>query len=415
MNKIQIAAIAALLVGALTASAGEYDVKIAALEKRIEELETAQPADGRLEALWKPGLTLASPDQSIQMKIGGRIQNDWSFLSGDDGLDGKDLSDTVDFRRIWLELEGTLYERAYYAAHLDFAGGKTGVRNMFIGVKDVPVLGKVQVGNQQEPFGLEELTSNNNITFLERSLSLFYPSYNAGVRFLRTLADKWMTVSAGLFRDTDDAGRMSSDDGYSATARLTANPLTSEDGRTVVHLGVAGSHQTTPEGTAQFRGRPDNRWAPYFVSITNIAADEVSLAGLEFAAVLGSFSVQAEWNMAAPDTAGNDPEFSGYYAQVSYFLTGEHRPYDRNSGTFGRIKPKANYGRDGWGAWEVALRYSEVDLNDGDYAGGEMNNLTAGVNWYLNPNVKMMLNYVRSDLEEVGQADAVVARFQVAF
>ena len=409
---------AAMLICATAALAGEADDRFIALEKRIAELEAAKPAATRLEPSWRPGLWLASPDKAVQLRIGGRVQNDWSFaVAADDALEEKvgSLDDTIDFRRIWLELDGTLYTRTYYSAHVDFVGGKTGVRNMFIGVNEVPVFGKIQVGSQQEPFGLEELTSNNNITFLERSLALFYPSYNAGIRMLRSLADKRMTASAGIFRDTDDTGRIVSDDGYNATARLTGTPLYGDDGRRLMHVGIAGSFQTTPTGTAQYRGRPENRWEPNFVSITNIPADEASLAGLEWAAVYGSLSAQAEWNMAAPDTENNDPEFSGYYAQVSYFLTGEHRPYDRESACFGRITPKQNFGSGGSGAWEVALRVSGVDLNDGDYQGGEMQNYTAGLNWYLNPNVRMMLNYIRSDLDTVGDADTVLARFQVAF
>lgn len=418
MKRITIAGAAAIALGVIAVSADDLGLKLEALEKRIAELEAAKPAANRLEASWRPGLWLASSDKAVQLRIGGRIQNDWSFaVDTDDALESKvgAFDDTIDFRRLWLEFDGTLYDRTYYSAHIDFVGGKTGVRNVFLGVKDVPVLGRVQVGSQQEPFGLEEITSNNNITFLERPLALFYPSYNAGIRALRTLLNDRMTVSAGLFRDTDDNGRIASDDGYNATARLTGAPVLSDDGRRLVHLGIASSLQRTPAGTAQYRGRPENRWQPFFVSVTNIPADEASLAGLEFASVYGPLSLQAEWNMAAPDTEGDDPEFSGYYAQVSYFLTGEHRPYEKTSGCFGRVTPKRNFGREGWGAWEIAFRVSGVDLTDGAYTGGEMQNYTAGVNWYLNPSVRMMLNYVSADLDTVGASDSVVARFQVAF
>ena len=416
MKRTLIILCAASLAGLLTASAQDLESKVSALEKRIAELEKTSP--NAMEASWRPGLSLATADKAVQLRIGGRVQNDWAyFIDADDALEAEvgPLEDGTDFRRIWLELEGTLYERTIFAAHVDFVGGKTGVRNMFIGVKDIPVLGTVRVGNQQEPFGLEEITSNNNITFIERSLALFYPSYNGGVRMLRTLADKRMSLSAGVFRDTDDTGKFVSDDGYNLTARLTGLPYISEDSSRLVHLGVAASSQTTPNDVTQYRGRPDNRLAPFFVSATNIPADEVMLLGADFAAVFNSLSLQAEWVSAGTEHDEGDADLSGYYVQASYFLTGEVRPYDRNNGAFGRITPKQNFGQSGLGAWEVALRADGVDLNDGAVAGGELSDLTAALNWYLNPNVRMMLNYIRSDLENVGEVDTLLARFQVAF
>jgi phosphate-selective porin OprO/OprP len=90
------------------------------------------------------------------------------------------------------------------------------------------------------------------------------------------------------------------------------------------------------------------------------------------------------------------------YAFVSYFLTGEHRPYDLGNGRFGRVKPRANFDptRGDWGAWEIATRYSYLDLNDRDLTGGRLWNLTAGINWYLYPNLRLMFNYVYADLDD---------------
>jgi phosphate-selective porin OprO/OprP len=111
--------------------------------------------------------------------------------------------------------------------------------------------------------------------------------------------------------------------------------------------------------------------------------------------------------------------FSGYYAQASYFLTGESRPYKNFTGVFDRVKPKENFAwGKGLGAWELTLRYSFVDLNDGGIRGGEETNYTAGVNWYLNPNVRLMLNYTLADIVHdlyEGDIDMLQARFQVDF
>jgi phosphate-selective porin OprO/OprP len=389
-------------------------------ERRIAALEGARPtpAPSTLHATWGPGVQLATEDKSIRLRVGARMQQDWSFVLDADRalLDHVGaFDDTVDFRRIQLEMDGALYDRTLFSYHVDFAGGKVGVRNLYLGLKDIPYWGVVRVGSQQEPFGLEELTANNYITFLERALDLFYPSYNVGVLAQRGFANQRINLSYGAFREADDTGRLSSDDGYSLTARITGLPMASKDGRRLIHLGIAASQRTTPNGRVDYRGRPVNRWAPPFVAATNIVADEASLAGLEAAAVWGSLSFQSEWNMAAPDTEGNDPEFSAYYVQISYFLTGEHRSYNKAGGCFGAIAPKRPFGKGGWGAWEVACRLSNADLTDGEIAGGEMQNVTAGLNWYANSVARVMLNFVRTDLDGVGESDAVLARFQIAF
>lgn len=119
--------------------------------------------------------------------------------------------------------------------------------------------------------------------------------------------------------------------------------------------------------------------------------------------MLGPFSLQAEYFYADLDTAlSDDPEFDGYYAYASYFLTGERRKYSPSRGYFSRVKPLKNFNPDegGWGAWEMGLRYSSLDLTDQDVEGGEAHNITVGLNWYLNPNVRIMFNYVNSDVSD---------------
>ena len=107
----------------------------------------------------------------------------------------------------------------------------------------------------------------------------------------------------------------------------------------------------------------------------------------------------------------------GYYVQGSYFLTGEHRNYKTSTGLFSRVKPKANFSsRLGQlGAWEVTLRYSSLDLTDNPVNGGELDDITAGLNWHLNPNIRLMFNYIRADKEDVGEADIALLRMQVDF
>ena len=112
-----------------------------------------------------------------------------------------------------------------------------------------------------------------------------------------------------------------------------------------------------------------------------------------------------------------DPTFVGSYAYASWFLTGEHRNYSRRSGVFDRLRPDSPFGGEdgGPGAWEIVARWSFLDLNDENVAGGEVTDLTAGLNWYINSNFRLMNNFVHSDVEDAGTYDGFSTRFQCDF
>ena len=92
---------------------------------------------------------------------------------------------------------------------------------------------------------------------------------------------------------------------------------------------------------------------------------------------------------------------------AGYFLTGEHHPIDRTSGTLERVQPFENFflvdrckgcvGH-GWGAWEVVARYSYVDLTDGNIRGGEEENVTYGFNWHWNSHSRLQFNAVHGEI-----------------
>ncbi len=85
--------------------------------------------------------------------------------------------------------------------------------------------------------------------------------------------------------------------------------------------------------------------------------------------------------------------FDGYYIQANYTLTGEARPYDVSSGSFGIINPNEAFSlKNGtWGAFEIAARYNYIDLNSRTIKAGTMENYTVGLNWYLNNNIATSL------------------------
>lgn len=143
--------------------------------------------------------------------------------------------------------------------------------------------------------------------------------------------------------------------------------------------------------------------------------DNVITAGIEGAWVYGPFSLQGEYilNTISKNDIDEDILFNGYYSFVSFFITGESRPYRSSEGSFGSIKPKHKYG-----AWEIALRYSYIDLDDTNLQKGKEENHTAGINWYANPNLRFMVNYVKIDTDNSTRASdltATLLRAQVKF
>jgi phosphate-selective porin OprO/OprP len=164
----------------------------------------------------------------------------------------------------------------------------------------------------------------------------------------------------------------------------------------------------------QFRQRPESRPdGSRLVDTGAIPADSALTYGLEAAWAGGPFSVQGEYMATSVDVIGGpDADFDGYYVFGSWFVTGESRRYSKGAFSGPKIAD-ANKG-----AWEVALRYSNVNLNDGLVLGGEMDNITLGVNWYARSGVRFMFNYIAVTSEVAGvDNDPSILQFrtQVSF
>ena len=316
-------------------------------------------------------------------------------------------------------MSGTIYDRFAFKVEYDFAGGDSDFKDVYLGAKDAPVVGNVRIGHFKEPFSLEELTSSNYIMFMERSLvSTFSPSRNTGIMVFDDAFDQRMTWAVGFFRDTDDFGDGSIGRDYNVTARVTGLPWYEDEGRKLLHLGVAYTHKSFQDDMVRLRARPEAHLAPRFADTGAFEAEYADIVGGEIALVYGPFSLQGEYAQAFVESRTmSDPVFWAASVQASYFLTGEHRPYKRSRGTFDRVRPLRNFGKDGGrGAWEVAARYSHLDLSNERVKGRELRNLTFGLNWYLNPNMRIMWNYVRADLVgDDGDANIFQMRFQVNF
>jgi phosphate-selective porin OprO/OprP len=375
------------------------------------------PTDFRV--FWKEGLNLQTQDGDFKMKIGGRIMWDSTWVSedGDIKADVGDQEDGAEFRRVRLYTSGLVYGNVEFKLQFDFADDEVNLKDAYLGLNDFP-FGGLRAGHFKEPFGLEELTSSKYITFIERSLptEAFSPSRNAGVMLFDSALDDRMTWAAGIFRETDNGELERDDGGYSLTGRLTGLPYYEDKGASLFHVGASFSCRNTTDDNQRYRSRPEAHLLDRFVDTTTFTSENAQLIGLEAAWVNGPLSVQGEYIRADADDASGTANLDGYYVQASYFLTGEQRKYKTSSGAFSRVKPKENFSSGGGpGAWEVALRYSGLDLNDAGISGGELDDITAGLNWHLNPNTRLMWNYVHADKDDVGNADIVLMRLQIDF
>jgi len=172
-----------------------------------------------LNASWSNGLSLQSEDKSFKLKIGGRIMNDWAWFSQDDSNEVYygNIQDGTEFRRARIAMSGTVYNYILFKAELDFAGAakagkEVAMKDVYMGIASIPVVGTIQMGHQKEPFGLEVMTSSNQTTFMERAVTnVFAPERNTGIRMQNAFVEEKLTLTAGVFRETDDGGKPSAE------------------------------------------------------------------------------------------------------------------------------------------------------------------------------------------------------------
>jgi phosphate-selective porin OprO/OprP len=282
---------------------------------------------------------------------------------------------------------------------------------------DIPVSDKINlsIGKQKEPISMERIMSMVQLPMQERTSvsDALMPSRNVGAVVSGTALNQRMTWAGGLFNDWFESGDSFSDSASQAVSRITWLPFISEDESNLLHLGFGLRHTDAKEG---LRGHtePEFNQAPTYVDTTPIAADSALLYNLEASWRKGPYWLHAEYvnnNVDAP--ALGDPNFSGYHVTASWILSGEMREYRKRSGIFGPVPIAKSVNQGGWGAWEVGLRWSDVDLTDGLVDGGEMSILSLGLNWWLTPVFNFNLNYRYITLDRfgvVGNSSGMLAR-----
>jgi phosphate-selective porin OprO/OprP len=289
----------------------------------------------------KGPIEVKTSDGNYSAKLGGRIQWDYNYAE----LNGVADEDDFSIRRARLYLSGNLNDWSYkvqFNVGNDIGGTH---EDLYIKYNGWGKKAVVTIGNQNEPFGLEQLESSKDISYLERSAvtEAYAPGRKEGILFSGQRGD--VTYALGIFEDDGEDGSEGAGDGTAVTGRVTYAPIKSAN--QVFHLGVAHSNRD----------------------------QDIDITGLEVAYTKGPYHIQSEFISSEE----NDATREGLYVQAGWILTGESRPY--KNGIFKRIKPGNTSG-----AWEVLVRYED---GDGAYSDEELGSTDAtsygvGINYYLN-------------------------------
>jgi len=381
---------------------------------------------------WDNGFKVESADKNFKLKFGGRIQVDHALFIQDDGLDNGwgelESNDGTEFRRARLFMSGLLYKNVEFKLQIDFAGGSARMKDAYIGVKNIPIVGRIRVGHMKEPLRFDALTSSKYITFMERAIPADLANErNNGILLMNDFFDNKLSIQTGVFRNADAFGNdKKADKDIAWTSRITTLAIDNKEKEQILHFGLSYSYRKPDTDNYHLSVRPKSHLSEKYIK-TGIIPDveTVNIINLETAYTKGPFTFQGEYLGSSVKQNGIDLSetynFSNYYAQVSYFLTGEHRAYKNSYATFGRLKPKKSFmGKgSGAGAWELALRYTHTDLNSKNIYGGEQSDVTFGTNWYLNSATRIMFNYVWTDIDQKdvgsGNLNIFEVRFQIDF
>lgn len=376
------------------------------------------------DVYWKSGLRADSDDGKFKLKIGGRIQTDVIFINQNDSLDNHfEAYNGVEFRRARIYFSGLLYNNIKFKFQLDFAGGDAVIKDAYIHFIKVPFVGNIKVGNFKEPSGLSMLISSNFLTMMERPLgNVFDNDRNIGLMIYNQYFEQRLSLFAGYFYPTDNSGKYVGNK-YHLDFRVCGLPVyNTKSGYKVLHLGASYVYQFHDNTEVKFSVRPESHLAPKYLNVTIDKLNKLNDINTEFLLIYNSFSLESELTYSIEHPGqGSILKYSEYHTNAwhvtfSWFATGEHKNYSKSKTFFDEVTPKRNLGQDGgFGALEFAIRYSSIDLNYKDLEGGKMEDITFGINWYLNPATKIAFNYINSHVNTLGIANIYQMRFQIKF
>jgi phosphate-selective porin OprO/OprP len=424
----------------------DLDQKLKILERRLEleKDSTAEKASmAPVLSAGANGFSFRSADTNFLLKIRGYVQADGRFFFENKG---NGIHDTFLLRRVRPIIEGTVYEKYDYRLMLDFANGITSstnnnafVQDAYVNARFLPEL-QLQVGKFKEPVGLERLQSGANLTFVERAYpTQLVPNRDVGIQLHGTL---WNAVDYAVagFNGVADGGSGdydTDDSGKDFAARIFAHPFSEGSNQALKGLGfgVAGTWGEQEGPLRSFVSPGQQKFFGYRSDAgTNIVAGGghwrlVPQAYYYYGpfGILGEYAISSqEIKREAGKTANRATvENTAWQVAASYILTGEEN-------SFKPLVPRRpfNFRGEGWGAWEIAARVSQLELDsavfplyaDPSRSAERAISYGIGLNWYLNKNVKVNLNYEHTDFDGGAKSvvtasgeDVLFSRVQFAF
>lgn len=395
---------------------------VTAAEDKIKTLPKVD-MDGKIK--------IESADGDFEWQPIGRVMVDYSWINSDTNKSGAEtkLASGAEFRRTRLGMEGKMYQHWIYKLEFDFASGSAEMKDAYLGYQDGD--NWVKVGQQYIPFGFATMSSSKYMLFTERPLgsdTVLVPSRQIGISGFYVGQDARWTLHtgfyAGPYNDNPNGCNLTGnkdecEEQFSAAARGTFVPWM-QDKTHLVNVGGAVWYMVPQDSTLSVSQRPyfhevDTR----FVSTSfgnnssnttaGFNAKDLLAFNAEGLAIYGPFSLGGEythWDVGTKNKAGitgptPDINFDTYYVEASYFFTGESMNYSTKKAQYDKVKPKGVVGKGGIGAWQAAVRYDVIDLNDTDMQahggkmGGEMRALGAGLNWYVNANMRFMADFYK--------------------
>lgn len=394
------------------------------LLERVQALEEDKQKKEEEEERLKEVETILKPTQDWS----GRIHFDYwpipdesalpNYLETGDADEGP--GDFIGFRRLRFGVQGDINETMVYRLEMEFAGGNdVSFKDAYLGWDELPILQTVLLGNQKRPYGLDHINSSRYNVFMERPFT--NEAFNQDARRVglqsygisENQAWNWR-YGYFLMDDLAEVGGQRTDNYQSEVAGRLANTIWYDEtsgGRGYAHWAVSGSLAFPGGGPdGRFRTRPEARTDARWFDTGVLDAHNYQLLGLEGVINLGALSVVGEYQTTHVNRYNAvDTDFGGGYVYVAYWLTGEYTPWDREMGMLDRTEPLENFWLvnrcdggvgHGWGAWQVAARYSHGDFTDEDILGGVGNAGTLALNWWWNPNARMQFNYINGHISE---------------
>lgn len=407
------------------------EARIKQLEARNAQLEAAaaettervQNVEVRAAKAVQPGVapTFSDVAGDFTFRPRGVLEVDYAAYFERKG--GYDYNNGTALRRARFGFEGTAFKDFRWRLDAEFSNQQANVLDAYISYALSPRFA-MTVGQHKAPYGLEANSSDSYNTFLERGMaSNAFGAVGAERRIGASLtyASDRLNGQVGVFGAPESVvrGLGGPDEAYGVNGRITFDPVLDEG--KVVHVGASGYYVTNlASGAARdalrVSERPNSRVDGGVIVDSGVipSVRDAWYVGAEAALVRGPFSLQAEYGRLAVERfdALTNPHFHGGYVFGSFFVTGESRTF--KNGVVDRLKPFKNFSLHGGGpgAIELALRYDALDLGETPVVGrvgSDAESLTAAINWYLNPNIKVMLNYIRFDGHDSPLVDPLFA------